>query len=164
MLCFAENFVAEELFGLVKNTPKDTAFHVALRERLVDEGRHQIFFQMLMRHIWQEIDEPTRLALGRLLPGFLDALILDRDSWREFDLAILGRLGFDRTRSREISRESYVAAYGEQKTPKSAMFAIKRLFNLVRVARIDAHEPTREALIRSGWIDDQTPVGQGSGD
>ncbi|HEY6715066.1 MAG TPA: diiron oxygenase [Reyranella sp.] len=160
VLCFAENFVTEELFGLVKNTPKDTAFHVALREHLVDEGRHQIFFQMLMRHIWQEIDEPTRLALGRLLPGF----ILDRDSWREFDLAILSRLGFDQTRSLEIARESYVAAYGEQNTPKSAMFAIKRLFNLVRVARIDAHEPTREALVRSGWIDDQTPVAQGSGD
>jgi P-aminobenzoate N-oxygenase AurF len=164
VLCFAENFVTEELFGLVKNTPKDTAFHVALREHLVDEGRHQIFFQMLMRHIWQEIDESTRLALGRLLPGFLDAFILDRDSWREFDLAILSRLGFDQTRSLEIACESYVAAYGEQKTPKSAMFAIKRLFNLVRVARIDAHGPTREALVRSGWIDDQTPVAQGSGD
>ena len=45
----------------MKNTPKDTAFHIALREHLVDEGRHQTFFQMLMRHIWQEIDEPTRL-------------------------------------------------------------------------------------------------------
>ena len=79
VLCFAENFVTEELFGLVKNTPKDTAFHIALREHLVDEGRHQIFFQMLMRHIWQEIDEPTRTALGALLPGFLDAFILDRE-------------------------------------------------------------------------------------
>ena len=86
------------------------------------------------------------------------------DAWREFDLAILARLGFDQRRSLEIARESYVAAYGEQKTPKSAMFAIKRLFNLVRVARIDAHEPTREALVRSGCIDDQTPIAQGSGD
>jgi hypothetical protein len=51
-LCFAENFVTEELFGLVKNTPKDTAFHVALREHLVDEGRHQIFFQM-SRPAWR---------------------------------------------------------------------------------------------------------------
>jgi len=43
------------------------------------------------------------------------------------------------------------------------MFAIKRLFNLVRVARIDAHGPTREELVRSGWIDDQAPVAEGSG-
>ena len=163
VLCFAENFVTEELFGLVKNTPKDTAFHVALREHLVDEGRHQIFFQMLMRHIWQEIDESTRLALGRLLPGFLDAFILERESGRAFDLGILGLLGFDRIRSLEIARESYVAAYGGQQPRKSALFAIKRLFNLVRVARIDAHGPTREALVRSGWIDDQTPVARDSG-
>jgi hypothetical protein len=118
---------------------------------------------MLMRHIWQEIDESTRLALGRLLPGFLDAFILERESGRAFDLGILGLLGFDRIRSLEIARESYVAAYGGQQPRKSALFAIKRLFNLVRVARIDAHGPTREALVRSGWIDDQTPVARDSG-
>ena len=164
VLCFAENFVTEELFGLVKNTAKDTAFHIALREHLVDEGRHQIFFQMLMRHIWQETDERTRTALGGLLPGFLDAFILDRDSWRTFDISLLGQLGFDETRSLEIARESYVAAYGEQQTGKSGMFATRRLFNLVKVARIDAHGPTREALVRSGWIDDQTPLAEASGD
>jgi P-aminobenzoate N-oxygenase AurF len=164
VLCFAENFVTEELFGLVKNTPKDTAFHVALREHLVDEGRHQIFFQMLMRHIWQEIDEPTRTVLGGLLPGFLDAFILDKDSWRAFDVGLLGLLGFDPARSLEIARESYVAAYGAQQTGKSGMFVTKRLFNLVKVARIDAHEPTREALVRSGWLDDPAPVAPASGD
>ena len=44
------------------------------------------------------------------------------------------------------------------------MFATRRLFNLVKVAHIDAHGPTREALARSGWIDDQTPLAEASGD
>jgi para-aminobenzoate N-oxygenase AurF len=158
VLCFAENFVTEELFGLVKNTEKDTAFHITLREHLVDEGRHQTFFQMLMRHIWQEIDEATRTELGRLLPGFLDALVLDRKAWMENDLRFLGRLGFDRKRSLEILRESYVAAYGERPPPKHQMLMTRRLANLLKVARIDTHGPTRDALVRAGWIDDQTAV------
>ena len=37
-------------------------------------------------------------------------------------------------------------------------------FNLVKVARIDAHGPTREALVRSGWIDDRAPLAEASGD
>ena len=35
----------------------------------------------------------------------------------ENDLRFLGRLGFDRTRSLEIARESYVAAYGAGRSP-----------------------------------------------
>jgi hypothetical protein len=158
VLCFTENFVTEELFGLVRNTPQDTVFHIALREHLVDEGRHQIFFQMLMRHIWQEIGEASRTALGRLLPGFFDTFVLDKKIWMDHDLYLLGLLGFDRPRSLEIARESYVAAYGEQPMPKSQMLMSKRLLNLVKAARIDAHGPTRDALVRSGWIDEQTPV------
>src|SRR5260370_8251971 len=111
-------------------TPKDTAFHVALREHLVDEGRHQIFFQMLMRHICQEIDEPTRLALGRLLPGFLDALILDRDSWRGFDLPILARPGLRPAALPDDSRRPYRPAYGHHNPPPYLLFPITTLLHL----------------------------------
>src|SRR5260370_13547652 len=109
-------------------TPKDTAFHVALREHLVDEGRHQIFFQMLMRHICQEIDEPTRLALGRLLPGFLDALILDRDSWREVGLPHLRRLPFDPAPRRPFSPRSPLPPNGDAKESQYIPFTSKRPF------------------------------------
>ena len=86
--------------------------------------------------MWQEIDEASRMALGRLLPGFFDIFDLDKRAWMEPDLYLLG---FDRPRSLEIARESW-------------------LLDLVKVARIDTHGPTRDALVRSGWIDDQTPV------
>src|SRR5260370_33156074 len=107
-------------------TPKDTAFHVALREHLVDEGRHQIFFQMLLRHICQEIDEPTRLALGRLLPGFLDALILDRDSWREFDPPLPRRPRLAPTPRRHVLRGVPLAAFGAPQNADKPMFTVMR--------------------------------------
>jgi hypothetical protein len=155
-LCFTENFVTEELFGLSKKAEPNTIFHVILREHLIDEGRHQVFFQMLMRHMWQHIGEPCRLALGRLLPGFLDAFLLDRESMRASDLRILGLLGFDRERGTQIAQEAFLAEYGDRQVPKSRLFAAKRLFNLAKVAGIDAHEPTRAALVQAGWLDEQT--------
>jgi hypothetical protein len=52
VLCFAEHFVTEGLFGLSEDTTSDNPFHLTIREHLIDEGRHQNFFQHLMRHMW----------------------------------------------------------------------------------------------------------------
>jgi len=157
-LCFTENFVTEELFGLSKQAEPSTVFHATLREHLVDEGRHQVFFQMLMRHMWRGLDEAGRVALGRLLPGFFDAFLLDREAWRESDLRFLGLLGFERAAAERIAHEALVAEFGESHVPKSRMFAAKRLFNLVKVAGIDKHAPTWRALIQSGWVDQAAEV------
>ena len=46
----------------------------------------------------------------------------------------------------------------EQADPQASDAHEQEACNLVKVARIDTHGPTREALVRSGWIDDQTAV------
>lgn len=89
-LCFAENFVTDELFDMWKGVEEDNAFRTVLREHLIDEGRHQIFFQNLMRHMWSGLDVAAKDALGRLLPGFLDAFLADKATIGEKAIETLG--------------------------------------------------------------------------
>jgi hypothetical protein len=151
-LCFAENFVTEELFELSKDTDPKDAFHATLREHLIDEGRHQIFFQNLMRHMWAEIDEEARVALGRLIPGYLEIFLRNPTRYKAEQERILGFLGFDRENSQRIVSEAIVAAFGSSITTRDKMATAKRPLNLIKIARILDHKPTREVLIESGWI------------
>jgi hypothetical protein len=151
VLCFAENFVVEELFGMSKGIEVDDPFRIIVREHLIDEGRHQVFFQRLMRHMWAALDEEARIALGRLIPGLLDAFLLDVGGITESYNAMLGFLGFDRERGIKIIREAFVAEYGAWDGRKYAIKPAQRSLHLLEVAGILEHAPTRAVLVESAW-------------
>jgi hypothetical protein len=151
-LCFAENFVTDALFGMWKDIEPDNPFRTIVREHLSDEGRHQQFFQNLMRHMWAGIGDEAQGALGQLIPGFLDAFLMDVTHQRANALHILGFLGIDRERGEEILDEAYAAAYGPWDGRKYAMKHVAQCLNLVRVAGILDHAPTRGLLIDTGWV------------
>lgn len=152
MLCFAENFVVEELFGMSKDTPVDDPMRIVVREHLVDEGRHQVFFQRLLRHMWQGLEEEARVALGRLVPVILDALFLDREYYVESYVDMLQCLGFDRETGRRIVGEAFAAEYGPWDGRKTSLKTAGRGRNLIDVAGLPDHAPTRELLADSGWL------------
>lgn len=151
-LCFAENFVTDELFDMWKGVEEDNPFRTVLREHLIDEGRHQIFFQNLMRHMWNGLDVAAKDALGGLLPGFLDAFLMDKTTMGEKTIGMLGCLGFDRARSLEIMAEAYAAERGGANEGKHAQKYVAQCMNLLRGSGILDHAPAREALIESGWV------------
>ena len=162
-LCIAEHFVTEELFGVSKDTVSDSPFHFTLREHLVDEGRHQVFFRHLMRHLWEASEEDARTALGKLIPGFLDAF-LNPGFQRHLDLRILEGLGFTGDDSTRIAAEAATLAYGPPSDGAKGMLpAARHPFKLLKEAGILDHGPTRERLIEGGWLVDQgkRPVRRG---
>jgi hypothetical protein len=152
VLCFAENFITGELFGLSKDGASDSPFQVTMREHLVDEGRHQLFFQNLMRHLWSAIDEEARVALGRLVPGFLDTFLLDPDSFIDLQARILSPMGFDHETSKRMIVEAFTAAFGPPPAEKHQRVFARNSLKLVEIAGLPDHAPTREALVASGWI------------
>lgn len=152
VLCFAENFAVEELFGLSRDVAPDDPFRIVVREHLIDEGRHQVFFQRLLRHMWWGLDEEARTALGRLVPVFLDALYLDRAYYTESYVDILQTLGFDRETGRRIVGEAYAAEYGAWDGRKTGLKMAAQGLNLVDVAGIADHPTTRALLASSGWL------------
>lgn len=151
-LCFAENFVTEELFGLSRDTEPSDPFHFIIREHMMDEGRHQVFFQNLLSYLWTALDEERRTALGRLLPGFLDVLLTNPTHHLNQQIDLLGVFGFDRKRATEIIHESMNAKFGAVIPPKYDLIFARNSMNLIETARILDHAPTRAAMIEGGWI------------
>lgn len=151
-LCFAENTITEELFGMSRDTADDGPFHTVVREHLVDEGRHQIFFQRLMRHLWAEVDEETRRALGRLMPGFFDIFLFSGGAYMDRQAIQLGRLGFDSEAARRIVAEAFTPPAGMPAPTRSTWRFAQRPMDLVQTAGIADHPPTRALLVDAGWI------------
>lgn len=151
VLCFAENFITGELFGLSEDGASDNSFQILVREHLIDEGRHQVFFQNLLRHLWAEIDEEARVALGRLLPRFLDTF-LTSPSYLDGQARVLSQMGFDQESSLRILTEAITAAFGQRPSAKHMLFMARNSLKLLATAGIANHAPTREALVASGWI------------
>jgi hypothetical protein len=157
VLCFAEHFVTEELFGLSKDAgSKDTGaqclFQVVAREHMMDEGRHQQFFERLLSHMWREIDAEARAGLGRLLPGFLDVFLRDLDHYMAKAASVLDFLGVDREAGRRIADEAFDAQYGPPAEHKSEMRQAQHCLDLVRSSGMLDDAATRQALLESGWI------------
>lgn len=151
VLCFAENFITGELFGLSRDGASDSPFQIVVREHLTDEGRHQIFFQKLMRHLWAEIDEEARVALGRLLPAFLDTFVLN-PSFLDKQAGVLDQMGFDHETSLRVLAEAFTAAYGPRPSEKHMLVMARKSLSLLATAGILDHAPTRETLVAAGWV------------
>ena len=151
-LCIAEHFVTEELFGVSRETASDSPFQVILREHLMDEGRHQVFFRHLMRHLWEASEEDVRTALGRLIPGFLDTF-LHPGFYLKTDVRILDGLGFGNEESRQIVREAATMGHGQlPDAAKGALPSARHPLKLMKEAGILDHRPTRDLLAESGWL------------
>lgn len=152
VLCFAENFVTEELFGLSKEADPAGPFHIIMREHMMDEGRHQIYFQKLFRHVWDGLDEERRTALGGLVPRYLDSF-LKSGSFEASQVDLLGYVGFDGETATRIAREAIAAAYGTERPARSKVKFMRNALHLVEVSGILGHPPTRRTLVESGWVD-----------
>ena len=152
VLCFAENFVTEELFGLSREAVPQGPFHTIMREHMMDEGRHQVFFQRLFRQIWTGLGEEQRGALGRLVPVYLDSF-LTAGTYEASQRDLLVYAGFDAEVAARIARESLAATFGTELPRKSSLQFMRNALHLVQVSGILDHEPTRSALVESGWVD-----------
>jgi hypothetical protein len=152
VLCFAENFVTEELFGLSREAVPQGPFHTIMREHMMDEGRHQVFFQKLFRQVWTMLGEEQRSALGRLVPVYLDSS-LAVGTFEASQRDLLEDAGFDPEAAARIAREALVAVFGTEMPRKSGLPLMRNTLHLVEVSGILEHEPTRRVLIESGWVD-----------
>lgn len=150
LLCLLENTFTEELYGLSKDATKDSPMHVIMREHILDEGRHMVYFQRLLRHIWSNITEDDRVSLGQALVKYCDNyLVIDAAASLTGYTHVLHQLGLDKDTSIKIARETVA---GEPEPTKDQMKSIVNPLHLMRVAGILDHAPTHQLLLNSGWI------------
>jgi hypothetical protein len=150
LLCLLENTFTEELYGLSKDATKDSPMHIIMREHILDEGRHMVYFQRLLKHIWSNITEDDRISLGQALVKYCDHyLVIDAAASFTGYTHVLHQLGLDKDTSIKIARET---VDGEPEPTKDQMKSIVNPLHLMRVAGILDHAPTHQLLLNSGWI------------
>ena len=144
-LCIAENTITADILGLKQETAPDNPFHVALEEHLVDERRHQGYFQLVLAHYWAGLDDDERRMVTPGLAAFVGRFITDTEPFRAHDATVLAAAGLPAAEARRIVDASYDGWPAELET------GIAR--NIRRVldrAGVLGHAPTAEALQRCG--------------
>ena len=152
-LCFAEHLITHELLDMKRDSEPGNAFHHVLSEHLTDEGRHQVFFEEVLRHFWTGLTEKRRKQIGELLPEFLAALhfgwfpgIID---WNK--TALIG-LGFKPKRAARIVKQCYTRLYEEKSSKKYDSPIVAHSESLIVRSEVSAHGPTRKLLVDTEWI------------
>ncbi len=152
LLCMAENAITDDLVGLRADTEPDNPFHHVVREHLLDEGRHRVYFQNLLRHFWAGMDEDRRRGIGALLPQLLDEYLLCFEPIRRSDLINLAAAGFAPDDAERIADETYRAQMSETGGGKGDIPFAQGVMHLFETAGVLKHGPTRRALQQSGWL------------
>jgi hypothetical protein len=156
LLCFLENNFTEELYGIAKGQTAESQMHTIIREHVMDEGRHMVFFQRLLGHIWESLNDELRCTLGKSMVDFCDIyLTLDEQTVMGGYTSTLRQLGLSDEDCNAIARDTILK---DGLLSKSEMPSIVNPKHLMKMAGVLEHQPTRDLMIESGWITDEALV------
>ena len=152
-LCFAEHLITHELLDFKRDSEPGNAFHHVLSEHLTDEGRHQIFFEEVLRHFWKGLTEKRRKQIGKVLPDFLAAFHF---GWFpgivDWNKAALRGLGFKPKQAERIVKQCYARLYEESSKLKYDSPTVSHSESLMVRSELLAHAPTRKILVDAEWV------------
>ncbi len=139
-VAISENTVTAEVAAFSRDATLKRSVKGVMADHLADEGRHSVFWINLVKLYWANVDEDTRVALGRCLPFFLQEY-LTAELQLEFDRRLVGALELPSAVRAQISNDM-VGAYPI--TNKHPMIVNIRRF--LKMSGLLDHEPTRLAL------------------
>ncbi|MDG4792748.1 diiron oxygenase [Micromonospora sp. WMMD1082] len=94
--------------SILSDIPKDESVvdvvRAIVRDHAIDEGRHHAFFANFFRHLWGQLDAPTRKLVAEYLPHLV---VRSLQPATRPAYAALTASGFSEARAREIVAESY---------------------------------------------------------
>jgi len=146
-LCMAENSITNEVLGMTQEAVVGTPFHTVSVEHMVDEGRHSGYFQLLLRHYWAALGEPTRTTLGGVLPVFLERFLMDVSAFQAHTRALLREIGLG---AETVDR--LVTEFGNRPFERLDHPMARNILRLFERSGVLEHAPTREALAQHGWV------------
>jgi hypothetical protein len=150
MLCIVENSVVDDLIDMGKDLGTKNPFAIYMREHMLDESRHKIYFQHLLEYIWAAISEQDRIDLGIALAGHYErSLHFGHENVYQGGLRILGHLGMEESIkikiAGEVARQTSSKLLCDQEIVKKQM-----RFN--EIAGITLHPPTKKLFIEKGFL------------
>ncbi|MFT7561257.1 MAG: hypothetical protein ACI93R_003183 [Flavobacteriales bacterium] len=151
-LCFAENFLTEDLYGLTKDQNKDEVFQIIIREHLMDEGRHQLFFQKLLRYLWTQLDISSKKIISTYLPKFLDQFLMDLYSMEARDKSVLTSIGIIGNEAELILEEVYDKTLSNWPGYKGGLAHAASTYKLLETSGLLDDPFTFQKLKEAQWV------------
>lgn len=71
-ICIAENSITKELIALTKEKGLNETYEQVNADHVIDETRHSKIFAAVLRHLWAQLNEEEKQALGECLPSFVE--------------------------------------------------------------------------------------------
>ncbi|MDQ1015673.1 diiron oxygenase [Streptomyces afghaniensis] len=143
--CCFETTLVRELVEFFNSPGVHPSIRYYVNDHMNDESRHYAFFFDLMTHLWREIPEDYREAIGTHLAEFV-TLYLSVESEKQFNIELLGTLIGDREQAR-ASVESLYAGF--EITPDVPI--VKNVLRALGNAQMLAHPAVRDSFARIGW-------------
>lgn len=144
-VCLAEHTLTKDLLSIGKEKDATPTFTQVMTDHVSDEGRHANYFAGLMKAQWQRMPEETRLAIGAMLPNYLDDYLVGDDE-RRFDRGVLSACGLSQPEIDQVIQDTDPAF----QEALAGYISVTRT-NLVRLLRrsgILDHAPTQAAFER----------------
>lgn len=151
-VCFAENFLTEDLYDLSKESVKDSIFQRIVREHLMDEGRHQQFFQKLLRYAWERLSNEQKDAISAVLPRFLDSFLMDMERMKGRDLELLEGVGFSAKDAKSVLADVYRHNLERWQGYKAAFSHAQPAYALLEKSGMLEHGELKKQLRMASWI------------
>lgn len=143
--CCFETTLVRELVEFFNSPGVHPSIKYYVNDHMNDESRHYAFFFDLMTHLWREIPEDFREAIGTHLAEFV-TLYLSVESEKQFNTELFGTLIDDREQAR-ASVESLYAGF--EITPDVPI--VKNVLRALGSAGMLASPAVRDSFARIGW-------------
>ena len=105
-VCIAENTLTKDLVFMQNDKEVNTVFQSIIKEHLLDEARHSIYFLHILKEAWRMMDDGSRFALTEIIPTFL-SLYLGNTLQKKFDIKLLGSLNFTKAEAYQIVHDTH---------------------------------------------------------
>lgn len=90
-VAISENTVTNDVAAFSRDATIKRSIKGIMSDHLADEGRHAKFWTEICKIYWSSISEESRLAIGSVIPTFLEEY-LTNDIQKEFDTALINEL------------------------------------------------------------------------
>ena len=145
-ICIAENTLTEEIVCMIKKTQCHPSILKMFKDHLSDEARHALYFQALLKYLWQILDATTKSQLSKILPGFIRNYLAMTAASQFFYPALI-KMGFNDKQATQILHDSYESHMLTATHPM-----ISSIMKLLQQANVLEDDEVKKQFLQLGWL------------
>ncbi|BDU76002.1 diiron oxygenase [Mesoterricola sediminis] len=145
----AEHALTNDLIAVAKARDVCRTFYNIMHDHVMDEGRHSLLFESILKLFWGRLEEDQKCLIGALLPKLINRYLAP---WlqMEFDRSVLESLGHEGMAIDRILQDTH-CNWTEGRIDKTNIIA-RQMIDLLRRTEVMLHPVVRKAFADYGII------------